>query len=250
VSRVDDEMLLERLGAALTVTPAEPTPDEVGAVRALVLEGEGGRIVSFSPARDARHPVRHVLVAAALVVCLVMAGGLVALSAGAPVPSELRAPARALGLPVDSAELADARAATAALRAALARPDDARVAAAAVALETALRRLGAGDLAEIEAEARALLARAAARLGVTAPDAAPVLSDVVTTNPPAPPGEGGGGPGATGLETTGGASAPGAEADGPPPSSAAPPGFEAEAPETEREAPEAQAPEGSGVSID
>ncbi len=254
MNRADDE-LLEQLGAALAVTRAEPTPDEIDAVRALVM-GLGGEGVSwYSPARDTRHPVRHMLVAAALVLGLVMAGALVALSSGAPVPSALRAPARALGFPVDSAGLAAARSAAAALRTALAGPDDPRVAAAAVSLETALGRLSAADLGEIEAEARVLLARAAERLGVPVPDVAPVSHDVVETNSPTL-GATGGATGLTGPQAPAGASAPGPETGGPAPSSAAqadtevptteaPDAHETEAPET----PETEAPEGTGSSI-
>ena len=97
-------------------------------------------------------------------VALVVLGGLVAVSTGAPVPRALRSPARALGLPVDSADLADARTAMANLRTALAQPDDARVVAAADALVAHFRRLGPDDRAAVEADALALLARADERL--------------------------------------------------------------------------------------
>ncbi len=250
MNRADDE-LLERLGVALAATPAAPTRDEIDAVRALATGGGGARVAPWRSARDAQHPLRHVLVAAALVVGLVMAGGLVALSAGAPVPTALRAPARALGLPVDSAALAEARSAVSALRVALAGPDDARVAAAAVSLETALGRLDAGDRAVIETEARLLLAQAADRLGVV-PDADPVLRDLVTTPPPASTGDAGITTGTAGSEAPVGPSA-GTQAGDPPPSSAASPELESEAPETGGEghgAPETEAPEGSGSSID
>jgi len=252
VSRVDDG-LLDQLGVALAVTPAEPTRDEVDAMRALVVQRDGAGIsrFSFAPARDRQRPLRHVLVAAALVVGLVLVGGLVTLSAGAPVPSELRAPARALGLPVDSAELAAARSAAGALRAALAGPDDVRVAASAVSLETALGRLTAGDRAKIETEARALLMQAADRLGVVVPDAAPVVRDVATAIPPAPLGEAGGAADLAAPEAPG-ASTTGSEVGELPPPGAAPAALETEAPDTAApetpEAPETEAPEGSEAS--
>ncbi len=162
----DDAGLLDALAAALAPGALAPDPDEVAEVRALAAGTRDEHVLQFvaRPQSD-RRPLRDALaIAAAIVALVVVGGGLVALATGSSVPNELRAPARALGLPVDSTAVADTRTAMAHLRLALAQPDDARVVAARDALVAALRGLGAGDRAAVEPEAQALLARADARL--------------------------------------------------------------------------------------
>jgi hypothetical protein len=116
------------------------------------------------------------------------------LSTGTPVPRALRAPVRALGIPVDSADLADARSAMATLRAALAQRDDTKVATAGDALLRRLDRLGRDDRAAVDTEARALLSAAAARLRVAGIDDAPgTASEPGTTGTPSPADDSGSG---------------------------------------------------------
>jgi hypothetical protein len=140
------------------------------------------------------------MLVAAAVLALVVVGGLVALSTGEPVPSELRSPARALGLPVDSAELAEARTAMATLRAALSQPDDRRLLAARDALVRRVQRLGAEDRTAIDGDARALLDRADTRLqrvafGDTADAAREPVAGAAPVEPSGPAPESGSGAG-------------------------------------------------------
>jgi hypothetical protein len=168
MTRLDDTALLDALGAALAPSAVAPDPEEVAAVRALTSGIRDENVVLFAARPQAvRRPLRHALAVAAAIVALVVVGSVVALATGSSVPSELRAPARALGLPVDSTAVADTRTAMARLRVALAQPDDVRVLAARDALVAVLRRLGTEDRAAVEPEAQALLARADARLRPT-----------------------------------------------------------------------------------
>ena len=59
-----DEQLLDRLGAALAQTPIEPSPAEVDAIRALVVDERFGAVVALPPARLPRQRLRHPLAAA------------------------------------------------------------------------------------------------------------------------------------------------------------------------------------------
>jgi hypothetical protein len=158
----DDRAVLAVLEAALAPVPVDPDPREIDAVRALVTRGD--TVVPLPTPRPARHPLRHVATVAAAVVVLVVAAGLLALSTGAPLPDRLRAPARALGLPVDDTAVARTRAAMTELRDALAGLDDTRVASARDALRARLARLSAADRATVATDARSLLERADARL--------------------------------------------------------------------------------------
>ncbi len=164
MTRVDDDQLLDRLGASLAQPPAEPTSDEIDAVRALVAHRELAGVLEMPRDHVLRTPVRRVLVAAVVVVGLVALSGLVALGAGAPVPRALRTPARALGLPVDSPALADVRSAMADVRAALAGTDDRRLAATRDHLVLLVGHLDVGDRAEVAGDVHDLLERVAARL--------------------------------------------------------------------------------------
>jgi hypothetical protein len=184
-----DDALLDALTVALAPAPIAPSADDLAALRALVARRDDVEVVAFVPVRRPSRPVRRVLTVAAAVVALVVSVGVVALATGSRLPRDLRAPARALGLPVDSAALADARSAIADLRAALGQPDDARVARARDVLIERLDRLGRDDRATVDAEATTLLERAAARLnGVEIGDAtgtARSTTTVPTTVPPA-----------------------------------------------------------------
>ena len=160
----DDELLMTTLGGALETRDAQPSAGELDTFRSLVL-GDGGEVLPF-PELVAPRRGRTVLIAAALAASLVIAGGASALATGATFPNVLRSPVRALGIPIDDTLVAETRSAMAELRTALDGTDDARVEVAAVALAGKLRTLSASELAEVEAQAGALLQVAQTRLNV------------------------------------------------------------------------------------
>jgi len=178
----DDELLMTTLGGALETRDAQPSVAELDAFRSLVL-GDGGEVLPF-PELVAPRRGRSVLVAAALAASLVIAGGASALATGATFPNVLRSPVRALGIPIDDTKVAETRSAMAELRTALDGTDDARVEVAAVALEAKLRTLSASELAEVEAQAGALLQVAVTRLNV---GLGRVHTETTVTPPPAAP---------------------------------------------------------------
>ncbi len=124
-------------------------------------------------------------VAATVVLCAV---GIAAL-AGTSMPGSMRDPARAVGFPVQSQEMVEARSALAQLRVALAGGNGVHVAAAADLLRARLRAVSEDEARQLEPEAADLLREAEARL--TPP--APVAADTADTTPtgsdvaPAPP---------------------------------------------------------------
>ena len=168
---LEDAELLVALGAALASAPISPDAEELTALRAALSRGDGPPMVTLRSPVPTGHPLRHAAFVAAAVVALVVVGGVGALSTGTPVPSALRAPVRALGFPVESPELGDARSAMATLRQVLAQGDDAKVEAARDELTRRLDRLGRDDRATIDTDARGLLRVAATRLQP------PVISD-------------------------------------------------------------------------
>lgn len=165
MSLTSDDALLDSLAAALAPTRVEPSREAVQALRALVTRDDV--VVPLPVAVPARQPWRRAVAVAAAVVVLVVAAGAVALSTGSSLPNRLRAPVRALGLPVDSAAVAQTRTAMAGLRAALDQPDVARVARARADVLLRLAHLDADERHSVASEARQLLERADARLGVT-----------------------------------------------------------------------------------
>lgn len=185
----DDDVLLATLGGALETRPAQPSAEELDALRALVL-GAAGEVLPF-PESVGRGPGHHrgrtVLVAAALAASLAVVGGARALSTGPTLPNVLRAPVRALGVDVDDTAVAQLRSAMKELREALGGTDDTRVRAAAQTLVAKLRALSAPDRAEVEAEARALLQAADARLS---PGLGRVHTGTAVPSPTAPNGTG------------------------------------------------------------
>jgi hypothetical protein len=194
VSPLTDEQLLDRLGAALAPTPVGPTPAEVEAIRALALERRPGTVMALPPARAPRPPRRHPLVAAAaaVIIGLVVLGGIITLVVDGS-GSDRHPPIAASGSPIDSAALIRARLAVSELRAALAGPDDTRVARARDELVARLRVLEPADRDDVDAEARVLLEQAVARLrrdGVEIP--APTGANPVPEGGEPAPGPGGG----------------------------------------------------------
>ena len=161
-----DDELLDILGASLGPPPdVEPTWAEISQLHRVIDSGWSGRQRVRTPLWRARRPL-----SAALAGFLVLGGASAAAAvSGAVMPEPVRVAARAVGLPVESPALADARAALARLRAAIARQprDFDAIRARAQDVRNQLARLSADDRAKIESEAAFVLADADAAL--TAP---------------------------------------------------------------------------------
>ena len=155
-----DDELLEVLSASLGPVPsAEPTWAEISALHRVLDTAVGsGRRRARPPFWRVRRPL------SAAVAALVVLGGASAAAAvsGAVMPQPVRVAARAVGLPVESPELASARAALARLRGALAaQPQDVgAVRARADDVRDRLAQLSANDRSHVEAEAAFLLEEA------------------------------------------------------------------------------------------
>jgi len=171
VTTRDDE-LLDVLAASLAPAPeAEPTWAEVSQLHRVVDSGWSGRHAPRTPLWRIRRPLTA---AVAGFVVLGSASAAAALS-GAVMPEPVRVAARAVGLPVESPELAGARAAVAGLREALGHnPRDlAVIRVRAQDVRDRLTRLSADDRSHLEDEADFLLADADNAL---APPTAPLGS--------------------------------------------------------------------------
>ncbi len=243
----DDTALLDTLGAALAPSPVAPGADEIATLRMLVEQGAAREVVAFPVAVRPRRPVAHAALVAAVVVALVVVGGALAFTVGAPVPSALRAPARALGFSVDSSgttgatALTETRHAMDTLRSALDGADDARVVTARDVLVARLGKLSAAHRARVEPEASALLTRADARLRAVGEVATPPVPTEAGPTSSGGAGEGGA------TEPVPGASATAPEAPddavtGDDPTSAPTATTEPAEPEPEAEAPELPGP--------
>jgi hypothetical protein len=137
---VNDDEFLDLLRGALVADAVEPGPD---AIRFLHRALDGHH-------RKPRRRRSHRIVASCLVGAGVLAGaGSACALSGAVLPHPLRVVAHAIGLPVDSAEVAEARAARRALRQSLQRDNPTATAAAAQRLRHALGDLSNGDRAEL-----------------------------------------------------------------------------------------------------
>lgn len=143
----EDEEVLERLRQALRAPDAQPSAAEVAELRRAVAERDP------LPAPRRAWPRRVAAVAAAAAI-------LVVLVAGPPLPRPVRSLARAVGLPVDSAEVADAKSAASELQAALDGGDPARVAKASARLERRLQALREADRRRLAQRSDPLLERA------------------------------------------------------------------------------------------
>src|SRR5581483_10259860 len=171
-----DDDLLDVLAASIGPPPdAEPSWAEISHLHRIIdTAADRNRRRAHTPLWRMRHPVA--------VAALVLLGGASAAAAvsGAVMPQPVRVAARAVGLPVDSPQLAEARAALDRLHDALAaKPRNANdIRARAQDVRDRVDRLSADDRLEVEDEAAFLLAEADAAL---APPPASLGS------PPAPP---------------------------------------------------------------
>jgi hypothetical protein len=160
VNTRDDEFL-DILAAGLGPPPeAEPSWAEVSQLHRVVDtaagRGWGGR--RGAPVWRVRRPLT-----AAMAGFLVLGGASAAAAvSGAVMPQPVRVAARAVGLPVDSPQLAGARGALARLRGALAATphDPAEIRARAQEVRDRVGRLSADDRSQVEDEASFLLAQA------------------------------------------------------------------------------------------
>ncbi|MDP8974785.1 MAG: hypothetical protein M3N28_00130 [Actinomycetota bacterium] len=148
----EDEDLLGRLEHALRPPDVEPSDEEIAALHRAVAGGVP------APAVRRVWPRRALAGVAAAVVLLVMVSGV-------PVPRPVRAAAHALGLPVDSVEVADAKSAVKELQRALDDGDQERAARASARLRQRLGALSERDRQRIGRRAGPLLERAGGSSG-------------------------------------------------------------------------------------
>lgn len=148
---MNDDQLLDLLGAVLA---PEPTPPPQAAVAAL------RRAVVTTTTRTRRS--WRVRVGVPTIAALTLAGtsGTAFAATGTPLPRPLRQVAHAAGLPVDSPELADARSARHRLATDLAHGDKSAVAQDASKLRDQLAKLDNGERDHIAPSTQPLLERA------------------------------------------------------------------------------------------
>ena len=154
-----DDELLGVLAASLDPPPdVEPTWAEISRLHRVIDAGVSPRRPSRTRLWRVHRPLTAVI---AGVVVLGGASAAAALS-GAVMPQPVRVAARAVGLPVDSPQLADARAALVRLREALAhQPRDlGAIRSDAQDVRDRLGRLSADDRSQVDPEATFLLAAA------------------------------------------------------------------------------------------
>jgi hypothetical protein len=153
VSRSNDD-LIEVLARTLAPEAAEPSAAELGAFRQAI----SARRPTPAP-RSPSWRCRPLPVILAIALVTSSAGSAWAVQSG-NLPRPVRELARAVGLPLDSPAMADARRALADLRAAVDSKDPASVRRAEATLRSREAHLGGKDQRRIEAKADRLLARA------------------------------------------------------------------------------------------
>lgn len=163
---MNDEELLSRLGRALVPPAGEPDPTKVARLRALA---EAGRTPAADPLADRRESraggrQRRRFAGFAAGVAAAAASFLVGVLAGADPPRPLRAAAHAVGLPVESPHLTDARNELRALGEALAAGDRSRVAADDRRMVSLVKALPPDERKKIEPVAHEVHLRAVAFL--------------------------------------------------------------------------------------
>jgi hypothetical protein len=158
---MNDDELLRHLADALDPgdEPPEPSPHSMLLLRAVVRGASPA-----TAARRARPPwLRRIAVFGAAVVAVGGGSGVALAATDTPLPTPVRAAARAVGLPVDSAPLAATRDAQQDLKTALQRHDPAAAAAAATVLQHDFNRLGSSDRRQVSYDVTHVLQQAASQ---------------------------------------------------------------------------------------
>jgi hypothetical protein len=149
---MNDDELLEQLGAAFAVEPLEPPHESVTALHRAVRAGTRSETHSSQ---------RRRWLSAGLVGGVLSTGWAAAAAAyDDPLPGPIRSIAYEVGLPIDSRNLVDARNDRDGLRAALRRNDHAAIATQADELRRELRTLGSDERSAVQPEADQLLQQA------------------------------------------------------------------------------------------
>jgi len=166
----EDEDLLHRLELALRPPAAEPSEAEIAALhRAVAEHGDGPPVRRVWP--------RRTLAAAAAAAVLFV------IVSGAPMPRPIRAAAHAVGLPIDSVKVADAKSAMSELQRALDDGDREGAARASARLRQRLAALGEKERQSIGPRAEPLLQRAG-NLPASPVPGAPPPGGTVPSRPP------------------------------------------------------------------
>lgn len=155
---MNDDDLLDLLGATMAEPPAEPSDAEVAHVRDLVADRV---VVPFRSPWPRRAAATGVVLAV-----LVTTGTAAAVVRTGSLPDSVRRVASAVGLPVDSVGVAQTRAAMADLEEALAGRDDGDVRRASAVLRADLADLSPAETDQVQPEAGGLLAQADAFLAI------------------------------------------------------------------------------------
>ncbi len=166
----EDEDLLRRLENAFRPPEVEPSEAEIAALHRAVAES------AATPAVRRVWPRRVVAAVAAAAVLIVIVSGV-------PVPRPVRAAAHAIGLPVDSVKVADAKSAVKELQRALDDGDQEGAARALARLRQRLDALGESDRRRLARQADPLIQRAGATPGSPAPGT-PQPGGPATSRPP------------------------------------------------------------------
>lgn len=155
-----DEELIRLAREALAPPSVEPPLESIAALREAV-----DRL--STPGAGRRRRAWRFRLATAVAGFLTLASGTAAAAAvaGASLPAPLRGIAHGIGLPVDSAGLAQAKTDAGRLSYALRQRDVPMIGRDAAALETTFKRLDAGDQRSIDERVDALLNQAAAYSG-------------------------------------------------------------------------------------
>lgn len=161
-----DEELLSRLGRALEPPAGGPDPAKVARMRALADAGRRSTGDQLADRRKSRAGAgwRRPMAGVAAGIAAALISFVVGIVAGADPPRPLRAAAHAVGLPVESPQLIDARNQLHALGEALAAGDRTRVAADDRRMVSLVKALSPEERKKIEPVAHEVHLRAVAFL--------------------------------------------------------------------------------------
>ncbi len=138
---MNDDELLDLLRSAVRPEASnEPSPDAIMFLH---------RAIDAADAPRARRRFKRVAGSCLIGVGVLAGGGGAFAANGAVLPEPIRAVAHAIGLPVDSPAVAEARAARRALRLGLQRHDSTVIAAASARLRAAMNDLSLGERADL-----------------------------------------------------------------------------------------------------